>query len=155
MIYDLLIATLRKQFGRRLKTAVLFGSRARGDGRKDSDHDIFVVIEGLSKNPLKRQREIRGAIFDVLAELPDGINLASKTPEELDANLTPMILDVMVDGICLHGKAFLEPYRRKALAALEASGFKRLKVGTSLYFMAPQGVGRHWELNWDGYHEYS
>jgi len=60
----------------------------------------------------------------------------------------------MVDGICLFGIEFFEPYRRKALAALEESGLQRVRVGDSLYFAAPQGAARHWELNWDGYREY-
>lgn len=37
-------AALAAAYGARLERAVLFGSRARGDGRPDSDYDIAVFI---------------------------------------------------------------------------------------------------------------
>jgi uncharacterized protein (UPF0332 family)/predicted nucleotidyltransferase len=41
------IATvLREAFGARLVSALLFGSRARGDHRPDSDYDVAVFLEG-------------------------------------------------------------------------------------------------------------
>ncbi len=39
-------ASLRGTFGARLVSALLFGSRARGDHRPDSDYDIAVFLEG-------------------------------------------------------------------------------------------------------------
>jgi predicted nucleotidyltransferase len=37
-------AALAETYGDRLERAVLFGSRARGDARPDSDHDVAVFI---------------------------------------------------------------------------------------------------------------
>ena len=37
-------AALRACYGLRLERAVLFGSRARGDFRQDSDHDVAVFL---------------------------------------------------------------------------------------------------------------
>jgi predicted nucleotidyltransferase len=37
---------LRARYGDRLKNVILFGSRARGDARADSDWDVAVVVEG-------------------------------------------------------------------------------------------------------------
>ena len=31
-----------------IKTMILFGSRARGDSREDSDYDIFIVNNSMS-----------------------------------------------------------------------------------------------------------
>lgn len=45
--YTTLLQALTAAFGSRLKTIVLFGSRARGEAVPDSDHDIFVVAEDL------------------------------------------------------------------------------------------------------------
>ncbi|NOQ95860.1 MAG: hypothetical protein GQ555_04500, partial [Desulfobacterales bacterium] len=59
--YDDLITLLRAAFGDRLKTIVLFGSRARKQANKNSDHDIFIVIEDLTERPLERQKQIRSA----------------------------------------------------------------------------------------------
>ena len=39
-------AALAETYGDRLERAVLFGSRARGDFRRDSDYDIAVFLRG-------------------------------------------------------------------------------------------------------------
>ncbi|HEY3847103.1 MAG TPA: nucleotidyltransferase domain-containing protein [Acetobacteraceae bacterium] len=39
-------AALAETYGYRLERAVLFGSRARGDARPDSDYDVAVFIRG-------------------------------------------------------------------------------------------------------------
>jgi len=40
-------AALAETYGERLERAVLFGSRARGDARPDSDYDVAVFIREL------------------------------------------------------------------------------------------------------------
>jgi len=40
-------AALAKLYGDRLERVVLFGSRARGDAREDSDYDIAVFIRDI------------------------------------------------------------------------------------------------------------
>ncbi|WP_292533698.1 nucleotidyltransferase domain-containing protein [Methylocystis sp.] len=37
-------AALARTYGERLERAVVFGSRARGDARQDSDYDIAVFL---------------------------------------------------------------------------------------------------------------
>jgi predicted nucleotidyltransferase len=152
-IYAPLIQSLSRSFGSCLKTVVLFGSRARGEALPGSDHDIFLVVEGLAANPLGRTRQMRGAISDCLTDFPGAINLRGKTPLEFEADLTPLYLDICVDGICLYGGEYFEPQRQKGLAALELSGMKRRRVGGSLFWMFPDGGARNWELTWDGYRE--
>ena len=41
-------AALDELYGERIERVVLFGSRARGDAREDSDYDVAVFIKGLS-----------------------------------------------------------------------------------------------------------
>lgn len=47
---DPILARLKKElealYGARLKRALLYGSRARGDHQPDSDYDVLVVLEG-------------------------------------------------------------------------------------------------------------
>lgn len=38
---------VRKLYGRRLERIVLFGSRARGDARPDSDYDVAIFLRGF------------------------------------------------------------------------------------------------------------
>ena len=41
---------LRDAYGQRLERAVLYGSRARGDARPDSDYDIAVFVDDIGSN---------------------------------------------------------------------------------------------------------
>ena len=49
-------ALLRTRFGTRLERTVLFGSRARGDAREDSDIDVLVVIRDMT--PSERREAV-------------------------------------------------------------------------------------------------
>ncbi len=40
-------AALAELYGHRLERVVLFGSRARGEAREDSDYDVAVFVKGL------------------------------------------------------------------------------------------------------------
>jgi predicted nucleotidyltransferase len=40
-------AALDEVYGERIERVVLFGSRARGDARPDSDYDVAVFLKGL------------------------------------------------------------------------------------------------------------
>jgi predicted nucleotidyltransferase len=40
---------LRQTFDSRLVSALLFGSRARGDHRADSDYDVAVFLDGYDR----------------------------------------------------------------------------------------------------------
>lgn len=154
-LYARIVDALAGFFGKRLRTVVLFGSRARGDALPESDHDLFIVAEGLPTEPLERVRETRGALMSALPDLPGAVNLHARTPEEFEEDLTPLYLDVIVDGICLYGQDYFEPMRRKGLAALESSGMHRTRTGRTLFWMLPGNRPRNWELTWDGYRERS
>ncbi len=148
-IYQTLVKKLKKAFGDYLKTVVLFGSRARGKTTEDRDHDIFLVIEGLPDGQLKRQKEIRISILDI----PIRINTVAKTPEEVEANLTPLLLEICIDGICLFGEEYFEIYRQKALNAVKHSGLKRKQVGREWYWQFTEIPDKEWELTWEGFRE--
>ena len=151
--YQLVIQALRQEFGAGLKTVVLFGSQARGEARPDSDHDLFIVVEKLPAEPLARQKTVRLTLLPILADLPGSINFIAKTPPEVAANLTPLLLDVCVDGICLYGRAYFEPYRQKAKAALQQANLRRYKLHGAWVWLFPKVPTGNWELDWEGFHE--
>lgn len=49
---------LEEAFGRRFRGAVLYGSRARGDSRADSDIDLMALLEG----PVELGRDLQTVI---------------------------------------------------------------------------------------------
>lgn len=55
-------ASLRAQFGPRINYLKLFGSRARGEARPDSDYDVLLVLYRVSESD-------RDAVADVVGEM--------------------------------------------------------------------------------------
>lgn len=53
---------VRQRFGQRVAEIRLFGSRARGEGRGDSDLDVFVQLEGLTRED---RRFVQDLAFDI------------------------------------------------------------------------------------------
>jgi hypothetical protein len=149
--YKPVIEKLSGVFGSRLRTAVLFGSRARNQARTGSDHDLFLVIEGLPKSRLGRMGEIRMA----LGNAPIRINAIAKTPEEVQQNLTPLLLDVGVDGVCLFGDSYFKNLRDRILKAIQQAKLKRQIVGGEWCWKFEKLPMKEWELTWDGYRELS
>jgi uncharacterized protein len=55
---------LRAKLGSRVEEIRLFGSRARGDARQDSDYDILVILD-------RRTPEIRSEVLKIAVRLMD------------------------------------------------------------------------------------
>lgn len=55
---------VRRRLGASLRHLCLFGSRARGDARVDSDYDMLVVVD-------RRTPEIRGIVVDIEVDILD------------------------------------------------------------------------------------
>ena len=51
---------LRRRFGERLKSLILFGSRARGDHAGDSDADVAIVLAG----PIGKPFAVKSTVID-------------------------------------------------------------------------------------------
>jgi predicted nucleotidyltransferase len=151
--YTLLVNALVSHFGGRLKTIVLFGSRSRGEARAHSDHDIFVVIEDLVANPLARQRQVTAPLLPILPDLPERLAVLAKTPQELVSALTPLLIDVCVDGIALYGQTYFDTLRSKTLRVLGDSGLQRRFIAGTWMWTFPRLPRKDWELTWEGYHE--
>lgn len=151
--YDVLVQTLVRHFGERLKMIVLFGSRSRGEARPDSDHDIFVVVAGLPQDPLARQREVMKPLLPELLRIPERIAIVAKTPQELQGALTPLLVDVCVDGISLYGGEDFQSLRDKVVRALESAGLQRRYLAGTWMWIFPSLPRVEWEVTWEGYHE--
>jgi hypothetical protein len=153
--YQPIVKALHDRFGSRLRSVVLFGSQARGDARPESDHDLLVIIDDLPQEPVSRQDEVRSVLLPILWKTPGRVSFVAKTPYEFEVNLTPLMLDVSADGICLYGDSYFEPYRQRALAAIKQAGLQRKRLDDTLMWVFQKRPDGDWELNWDGYRERS
>jgi len=66
-------AALDDVYGERIERVVLFGSRARGDERPDSDYDVAVFLKGLN-NFGQESRRIAEIETDILCDTGAVIN---------------------------------------------------------------------------------
>jgi predicted nucleotidyltransferase len=98
-VLDRFRQVLSELYGDRLQRVVLFGSRARGDARPDSDYDVAIFLKALPDPwpELDRLARLRvqmidetGAFFEVMPY-----------PAGAWQDRTPLMHDVRQDGIDL------------------------------------------------------
>ncbi len=142
------LEALRNGLGDALLAVVLFGSRARGEAGPESDWDLLVIAENLPDSPWQRQKQI-------LSLLPQAwrhqVNVLAYTSSEWFARVTPLALEIALDGIVLYDNTHaLLPARLAALRKrLSDLGLERQAIGEGewvwLWRDEPQ---RHWRLEW-------
>ena len=137
-----LTVELEQYYGKRLISAVLFGSVGRGEPRPDSDIDILVVAKPLPNGRTLRVQEFAA----VKAKLSNKIKALAKkgiftslapifkTPEEVYAG-SLLFLDMINDGRTLYDlSGFWDRYIREFQERLNKLGAKRVVVGDRWYW---------------------
>ena len=73
-----------KKLGVKVEKIILFGSRARGDYREDSDYDILIIVKEKpdAKRFIKLQSRIRVRLYKTLRREIDLIIITKKRFEE-------------------------------------------------------------------------
>lgn len=80
---------------------ILFGSKARGDSRKDSDIDVLVVTNWNQTNR-RGWRKIVGVAADILLKFDDVlISPKIKTEQEFQHSCSPLLRNIKKEGIRL------------------------------------------------------
>lgn len=90
---------LDRLYGRRIDRVVLFGSRARGDARDDSDYDVAVFLKGFVDRWQEVDR-IVPLVTDILYEEAAFIHVAPYRAGS-DQDRTPLMREIRRDGIDL------------------------------------------------------
>ena len=144
---DAVIAALRQGLGDNLMAVVLFGSRARGEATEASDWDLLVVARHLPPSLFQRHLQLK-ALLPV--EWRAKISLLARTPEEFDANLTSLMLDIALDGVVLDDPEGYATGRLEALKKLiERKGLHRKQEGKDFIWTWERFPGFNWTLEWE------
>jgi uncharacterized protein len=90
---------LDEMYGDRLERVVLFGSRARGDAREDSDYDVAVFLKDLTDRwpELYRLADLSTEILEKTGEFIHAMPYRAGSYEER----TPLMHEIRIDGIDL------------------------------------------------------
>jgi predicted nucleotidyltransferase len=92
-------AALYEIYGTRIERVVLFGSRARGDARPDSDYDVAVFLNDLSDRWAEADR-IAVTTTDILRETGALIH-AMPYPAGAYRERTPLMHEIRREGVDL------------------------------------------------------
>ncbi|MEA2875907.1 MAG: uncharacterized protein QOF14_1103 [Hyphomicrobiales bacterium] len=93
---------LRETFGARLVSALLFGSRARGDHKRDSDYDVAVFLDGYEPT---RDHDILDTVRGRLGESVYTLQFWPLAKDGLAARNT-LMFNIRNEGVPLPGLAW-------------------------------------------------
>ena len=107
---------MKKEVNGKVASIVLYGSVARGDAKRDSDIDIFILTKGNAYN--KKNAKLRERIFDIANEIDlENVTLTSVVYFPVKKFLKrrsfdPFLKNVMKDGIVLYDKGIFKKSSR-------------------------------------------
>ena len=141
------IATLKQALDDNLVAAVLFGSRARGEADETSDWDLFVVAHHLPENSFQRHLYLKKMLPDIWRRQ---IAIVAKTPEEFEAYLPSLFLDIALDGIILHDSdGYMADKLTRLRRLIQAEGLRREQIKDDLVWRWQKFPGFDWSLEWE------
>jgi predicted nucleotidyltransferase len=143
---ELVVEAMRQKLGKGLVAAVLFGSRARGEAREESDWDLLVIARDLPMRQMDRYRMVKELLPH---EWRGRISILAKTPEEFEAVLPPLYLEIAMDGLIVYDPEGYAGYQLLRLRRLiQAKGLKRERQGDDLVWQWKAFPGFGWSLAW-------
>jgi len=80
---------------------ILYGSRARGDYRADSDWDIMILVD--SPADIEMEKVFRHKIFDIELELGEAVSTYVYNKQEWNSKywMTPLYKNISKEGIII------------------------------------------------------
>jgi len=93
-------AGLLALYGERLDRVLLYGSRARGDARPESDVDVLVVLAG-EVDPMVEIRRSGGLVADLSLAYDLVLSCAYMSTEELDDGNDPFLRNVRREALAI------------------------------------------------------
>jgi predicted nucleotidyltransferase len=99
---DRLVARVRRRVPAHLERVVLFGSRARGTARPDSDIDLLLIFRELTVDREPQATQVERIADDV--HRTTGVPLGPWSVSRIDLRRglrTPMLVDALADGVAI------------------------------------------------------
>ena len=90
---------LAEIYGNRLERVVLYGSRARGDARPDSDYDVAVFLRDMDDR-FKELDRLAHLSTDLVEETGDVVNAMAYRAGAYDER-TPLMREIRLEGVDL------------------------------------------------------
>jgi len=141
------VAAWRTALGDRLVAVVLFGSRARGDSSAESDWDLLVIADGLPEKPFERHLFLKRLLPP---DCRGAVSLLAKTPEEFEAHLASLYLDIALDGQVLYDPCGYAFERLESLRQLiSKAGLYREQTEAGDVWRWREQPSGPWELEWE------
>ena len=91
------LTALTALYGKRIDRVVLFGSRARGDARPDSDYDVAVFLDDMADRWQEIDKIVEVAV-QILIETGAVINALPFKTEAYDER-TPLMHEIRREGL--------------------------------------------------------
>ncbi len=91
---------IQELYGTRIERVVLYGSRARGDAKPDSDYDVAVFLRNLSSR-WQEVRRIADIELSILDETDATVHAMPYPAESWKDRSSPLMHEIRKDGIDL------------------------------------------------------
>lgn len=117
MINNLLgqyVEEVRKIYGERLRSVILYGSYARGDFRPDSDIDIMILVDLTDMEVEQYRKQLSWSTYDFNEEHDTDIKPIAKSESHFKKwlGVYPFYTNVQKEGVKLYGTGWKGKYRR-------------------------------------------
>ncbi len=127
---DTFVRSVRGAYGQRLKRVMLFGSRARGEAREDSDFDVAVVLDTITSRSAERNI-LSDLAYDIMIETSLEIQpwpISEDEWSDPDRHANPFLVRSMRrDGVALSLQLDQQKCCRNSVVGLSASKIEELR----------------------------
>ena len=145
-IPELVVEALKNALGTNLIAIVLFGSRARGQASLESDWDILIIARDLPAKTFSRHVWLKKALP---TNCRGATAILAKTPEEFEAHLSSLYLDIALDGHILYDPSGYAQERLSHLRRqIETAGLKRHHTSAGFCWQWEKEPPESWSLGW-------
>jgi hypothetical protein len=146
------VANLRGALGDALVSVALDGSAARRPAGPWNDLDFYVIVRGLKGDSRERDRRVHEAARPLAPPLR--CSFLSKTPEEFDADVTSLMLDLALDARLLWDpEAYFGPRLARLRNLLQEAQLERQEREFGFLWIFHRWPRGPWQLDWNGFRE--